>query len=306
MLKQLVDLHVHTCFSDGTLLPQDVVRYAQENGISAIAITDHDITDGIVPAILEGAKTGVEVIPGIELSAELKNSSEVEIHILGYYINWENSQFQEQLKLFRQVRERRAIHIVDKLAAVGIKINEDALFRAAGVGSIGRLHIARVMLEQKAVNSIHEAFQKFLGWGRPAFVPKLRLKPEQAIKMIKRIGGIPVLAHPFYGNYNNKNLIGSLVRQGLAGIEAWHSKHPTKIRESFIKLAAEFDLVATGGSDFHGSTDNGDASIGGQKVPYESLLSLKKIKTEIDKNNRHILRSHTPQEIKEPIQKSAV
>jgi len=296
MLKQSIDLHVHTCFSDGTLLPEDVVRHAQENDLAAIAITDHDITDGIVPAILEGAKIGVEVIPGIELSAELKNSSEGEMHILGYYINWENAQFQEQLKLFRQARERRAILIVDKLAAAGIKINKDNLFRIAGAGAIGRLHIARFMLEEKAVSSIQEAFQKFLGWGRPAFVPKLRLKPEQAIKMIRRVGGIPVLAHPFYGNYNNKNLIGSLVRQGLAGIEAWHSKHPPKIRESFVKLAAEFDLVVTGGSDFHGPMDNGDSFMGRQKVPYESLSSLKKLKSEIDKNIRHILGSHTPQE----------
>jgi len=288
MEELFVDLHIHTNFSDGSFTPQEVVRYAQEVGLSAISITDHDITDGILPAIKEGVKRGVEVIPGVELSVELKNSSEGEMHILGYFINWENVQFQEQLKLFRTTRERRAIHILEKLTQIGIKLDEQKLLKF-GTGSIGRLHIAKLLLEEGYIGSVQEAFDKYLGWGRPAYVPKFSLKPENAIRMIKRIGGIPVLAHPFYGNYGNKNLIRKLVKFGLKGIESWHSKHPEKARKLFMNLAKEFDLVVTGGSDCHGPIGAEPPLIGTEKVPYEVLLNLKKAKYEIDKSIRHIL-----------------
>jgi len=290
MEELFVDLHIHTNFSDGSFTPEEVVRYAQEVGLSAISITDHDITDGILPAIKEGVKRGIEVIPGVELSVELKNSSEGEMHILGYFINWEDVQFQEQLRLFRNIRERRAIHILEKLSQIGIKLDEKKLLEF-GTGSIGRLHIAKFLLEEGYVKDIPEAFHKYLGWGKPAYVPKFRLKPEDAIKIIKKIGGIPVLAHPFYGNYGNRNLISELVRFGLKGIESWHSKHPEKTQQLFISLAKEFNLIVTGGSDCHGPVGDEPPLIGTQKVPYEVLLNLKKAKCEIDKSIRHILQS---------------
>lgn len=289
MDKLFVDLHVHTNFSDGTFTPEQVVKYAQDVGICSVGITDHDITDGILPAIKEGAKRGVEIIPGVELSVELKNSSEGEMHIIGYFINWENEQFQEQLRLFRQVRERRAAQIIDKLHQLGMKLDERKVFETAGIGSIGRLHIARVMLEEGYIRNIREAFVNYLGWGKQAYVPKLQLKPVEAIKMIKQIGGIPVLAHPFYGNYYNKNLVGALVKLGLKGIEAWHSKHPPKVEDNIVKLAHEFDLILTGGSDCHGPTGNEGPLIGTQKISYEILVNLKRSKHEIDRSTRHIL-----------------
>ncbi|MFN3966479.1 MAG: PHP domain-containing protein [Endomicrobiia bacterium] len=290
MNKLFVDLHIHTNFSDGSFSPEEVVRYAQEAGLSGIAITDHDITDGILPAIKEGVKRGIEVIPGVELSVELKNSSEGEMHILGYFINWEDVQFQEKLKLFRTTRERRAIYILEKLSQIGIKLNEEKLLNLGGRGSIGRLHIARLLLEEGYINDIREAFQKYLGFGKPAYVPKFRLKPEDAIRMIKKIGGVPVLAHPFYGNYGSRNIISGLVKFGLKGIESWHSKHPQKAKELFMNIAKEFNLVVTGGSDCHGPIGNEPPLIGTQKVPYEVLLNLKQAKFEIDKSIRHILR----------------
>ncbi|MDI6757759.1 MAG: PHP domain-containing protein, partial [Endomicrobiia bacterium] len=225
-MEQLyADLHLHTAYSDGTFSPVELVRQAQRAGLSAISITDHDITDGITEGLKEGAKRGIEVIPGVELSAEMKSSGEREMHILGYYINWESVKFQEELKLFRQARERRAFHILDKLAQVGIKLDEERLFKIAGIGSIGRLHFAKAMMEAKIVTHTQEAFEKYLGEGRPAYVPKLRLQPEEAIQMIHRIGGLPVLAHPFYGGIN-KAAVKSLVNKGLMGIEVWHIKHP--------------------------------------------------------------------------------
>lgn len=278
-----VDLHVHTTFSDGTLTPEEIIKYAQEAGLSAIAISDHDITDGILPAIKEGAKKGIEIIPGVELSAELENSAESEMHILGYFINWENTHFQGQLKLFRQVREQRAIHILEKLSQLGIKLNKEKVFRTAGESSIGRLHIARVMLEERYIKNTREAFQKYLGSGRPAYVPKFRLKPIDAIHMIKEIGGIPVLAHPYYGNYSNSKFIEELVKMGLRGIEVWHSRHSKQTAENFIKLAKEFNLLITGGSDCHGPIGDKLPVLGTQKIPYEILTELKKAKFEIDR-----------------------
>ncbi len=282
MDKLFVDLHIHTNFSDGIFSPEEVVRYAQEVGLSAISITDHDITDGILPAVKEGIKRGIEVIPGVELSVESKNSSEGEMHILGYFINWEDIQFQKQLKLFRDARKKRAIHILKKLYQVGVKLDEEKLFKIAGIGSVGRLHIARLLLEEGYVDNIKEAFQKYLGKNRPAYVPKFRLTPEDAIKMIKNIGGVSVLAHPFYGNYGDRNIIEELVRFGLKGIETWHSKHNEEVKKSFDNLAKEFNLIVTGGSDCHGPAGDEPSLIGTQNVPYEVLLNLKQAKFEID------------------------
>jgi hypothetical protein len=296
MDKQFIDLHVHTNLSDGAFTPEDVVRRAQETGIAAIGITDHDTTDGILPAIKEGAKCGIEVVPGIELSAEFKSSSEGEMHVLGYYINWENPHLQEQLRLFRQARERRAFHILDKLAAVNVRVDEEKLFRLSGAGAVGRLHIARVMLEQKYVESISEAFQKYLSFGKPAYVPKLRLQPQEAVRMIRKIGGIPVLAHPYYGSYSNRNIIGSLVKIGLQGLEAYHIRHSLKIQESFIELAREFGLLVTGGTDCHGPLGGKEPLLGSLKLPYELLIKLKNRKYEIDRENSVILAAQARQQ----------
>lgn len=288
MEKLYADLHLHTTYSDGSFTPVQLVRQAQKIGLSAVSITDHDITDGVSEGIKEGAKLGVEVIPGVELSVEMKSSGEHEMHILGYYINWENIKFQEELKLFRQARERRAFHILDKLYHLGIKLNEENLFKTAGLGSIGRLHFAKVMLDEKIVSYIQEAFEKYLGEGKPAYVPKLRLKPEEAIKMIQRIGGIPVLAHPFYSNVT-KNVLKSLVNKGLMGIEVWHTNHPPKFTSTYIKWADEFGLIKTGGTDCHGSFMDNPALIGRLKIDYGNVIQLKNLKTRLDGNHGKIL-----------------
>jgi hypothetical protein len=182
------DLHIHTTYSDGAMSPEECVKYAQNVGLIAMAVTDHDTTNGIPAAIKEGSKRGIEVIPGIELSAELRNSHDEEMHILGYFINWEDENFQQKLKLFRHVREKRAYHMLEKLKSLGIDLNEKRLFETAGIGAIGRLHFAKVMVEQSIVAHTQEAFHKYLGDGKPAYVPKLRLSPGEAITMILRVG----------------------------------------------------------------------------------------------------------------------
>ncbi|MHB9154220.1 MAG: PHP domain-containing protein, partial [Endomicrobiales bacterium] len=262
MTTRYVDLHIHTTFSDGAFDPREAVRYAHKKDLAAISITDHDMIDGIPPAIDEGEKLGVEVIPGVELSTELSLPEKSEMHILGYFINWKNKQFRESLALFQKSREQRAHTILEKLDRLGIRLDRDALFAATKGGAIGRLHFAKALVNGGFAASINDAFHRYLGIGRSAYVPKLRLTPEDAIKMISRTGGIAVLAHPFYGHYSNRNLLKGLVRDGLRGIEVWHSKHPPETIDLFTKLAAEFGLLATGGSDCHGEYGGEPAMMG--------------------------------------------
>lgn len=281
------DLHVHTKYSDGTFSPGECVKYAQKIGLVTISITDHDTTDGIQEAIREGSKRGIEVLPGIELSVELKNSYDQEMHILGYFINWEDSTFQQKLKLFRKAREKRAYHIIDKLKGLGITLDERRLFEIAGIGVIGRLHFARALVESKVVARTQDAFIKYLGDGKPAYVPKFRLSPEEAIKMILKIGGIPVLAHPHF-NKINFNIVKSLVKSGLKGIEVWHTKHSTEDSKQFKKMTDKFGILATGGSDCHGPMAGVSAVMGQVKVPYSKVIELKKYKNNLDRSRSHL------------------
>ncbi|MFH1414577.1 MAG: PHP domain-containing protein [Elusimicrobiota bacterium] len=282
-----VDLHIHTTYSDGTSTPEEVVRAAKDNGLSAVAITDHDITDGIEPALKYGAKMGIEVIPGIELSCEY---SSVEIHILGYYINWENSWFQGKLKVFQRARERRAYYILNKLREIGIEIDEQMLFSQASTGSISRIHFARCLLEKGIVGSLYEAFQKYLIEGRPAFVKKLRIFPEEALNMIHRVGGVSVLAHPVFGG-KHKNFIGKLKRFGLSGLEAYHPSQSAMFTRKFEKIADELGLIMTGGTDSHGKRDE-ENPIGSLKADYSLVDKLKEAKDFSERKNRIILSHH--------------
>lgn len=289
MTKKFADLHVHTNLSDGVFSPEEAVRYAKEVGLSAISITDHDSTEGVAAAILEGEKIGVEVIPGVELSTEVKETGTSEMHILGYFLNWKNEQFQEKLNLFRKFRTERARMIIDKLLKLGLAFDEARLYESAGTGTIGRLHFAKALIEQGFVENVGHAFDKYLGYGKPAYVAKLQLKPEEAISMILKTGGIPVLAHPHFGNYANKNTLHGLVSSGLQGIEVWHSNHPQWAVEKYTELAQEMGLIATGGSDCHGSYGKQQAAMGRVKLPYDIVIQLKERKKKLEQDNSSIL-----------------
>ncbi|OGS20623.1 MAG: hypothetical protein A3J83_06255 [Elusimicrobia bacterium RIFOXYA2_FULL_40_6] len=279
-----VDLHVHTNFSDGSFSPEEAIKHAQKIGLHAIAVTDHDITDGITPAVIEGARRGVEVVPGIELSVDLKDSSVGEMHILGYYIDWQNKGFQEKLKMFRQTRKERAETILAKLSALNINLNRDKIFDSSKEDkAIGRLHIANRMIEEGYVKNTKEAFLQYLAFNRPAYVPKHHMDPQEAIELIKNVRGIPVLAHPNYGNLTDKQFIKDLISYGLCGIEAWHSKHSPSVQQKFMDLALEFNLLITGGSDCHGPSSTNLPIMGKQNIPYDALTYLKKTKSKIDK-----------------------
>jgi len=283
-----IDLHIHTSYSDGIDSPKKVVEKALKIGLSAIAITDHDTTDGIDEAIRWGSKFGIEIVPGVELSCEGLNDVGEEIHILGYFINWDDAYFQDKLRIFRIARERRARHILDKLYHLGIKLSEERLFQIAGPGSIGRLHIARLMCEEGYVKDPQEAFDKYLIYGKPAFVPRYRLTPEEAIMLIKRTGGIPVLAHPKFGA-DKKKIVKYLKSKGIVGIEVWYEKHTQREEEKYLNWAKEFGLIPTGGSDSHGGLEEGKEDvIGKMDIPYKVLRDLKRMRHKLYFENTKI------------------
>ncbi len=278
------DLHIHTTYSDGTCSAEEVVKIAKEKGLSAIAITDHDITDGICLAIKIGAKIGIEVISGVELSCEFNSS---EIHILGYYINWENKWFQKKLQVFQKARERRAYYILNKLRELGYSIDEHMLMAKASLGAISRLHFARCLKETGEVGSIKEAFDSLLGVGRPAFVRKLRITPEEALNMIHRVGGVSVIAHPVFGG-SHKNFLKKLKRLGLSGIEAYHPSHTLKNIKRYIKYAGDLGLTVTGGTDSHGVKEE-ENPIGSMRIDYRLIEDLKRANSFNERKNRVIL-----------------
>ncbi|MFC1713342.1 PHP domain-containing protein [Candidatus Poribacteria bacterium] len=268
------DLHLHTNFSDGTMSPEEVVIEARHVGLDAIAITDHDILDGIEPASLAGKKHGVEVIPGIELSAEYNGE---EVHMLGFYMDWQDRQFREKISEFRDSRRIRAIKMVDKLNELGVEIEYDDVFKQADLNSIGRPHVALALVERGHVATRSEAFQRFLADDGPAYMPKHKLSPAEAIALILDAGGIPVLAHP--GSLQ-QDIIPELVSCGLMGLEAFHPQHAMELSDYYCDLARQHHILITGGSDCHGWVKD-RLTIGDVRLPYEHIDALKRARKTI-------------------------
>jgi len=273
-MQKVADLHVHTYFSDGTFSPEKVVKYSKEKGLSAIAITDHDCCSGIAPAIKAGKVLGLEVISGVELSAEL---GEENIHILGYFIDWQDTSFVNRLEEISKSRVERAKKILKKLKQHKIDISEKELFEFSGPGSVGRLHIAHLLLKKGYISRIEEAFRKYIGDKGPCYVKNLKLSPREAMDMIKGVGGVTVLAHPKSINIKGRSvedIVEGLLKDGLQGIEVYHPDHTAKDEGEFKKLAKEYNLLMTGGSDCHGFGKKG-ILIGTVKFSYELVESIK-------------------------------
>ncbi|MDD2679983.1 MAG: PHP domain-containing protein, partial [Candidatus Omnitrophica bacterium] len=207
---KFADLHLHTIFSDGTYAPEELVSQSLKKGLSAIAIVDHDTVDGLAPALAASEESGLEVLSGVELSAEYKNQ---EVHILGYLIDYRDPALLKKTASLRSNRVERVYKIVAKLNALGVPLNPQSVFDLAGNGTVGRLHIARALVKEGLVRSIYEVFQKYIGDNGPAYVLGFRFSPQEAIEFIKRAGGIPVLAHPY--TLNNDELILEFVKLGL-------------------------------------------------------------------------------------------
>ena len=263
------DLHVHTFYSDSTFSPEEVASLAKDKGLSAIAICDHDSIDGIEPCIKAGAPLDIEIIPGIELTVE---KSDAEIHILGYFVDHTLDWFKSRLKEIQAFRIVRIHKMVEKLNAEGIKIDADDVFALAGKGSVGRLHLAQAMLKTGKIRSFKEVFDKYIGFLKPCYVSNIKFSPQEAMGLILKAGGVPVLAHP---NIMGKDeYIPELVEYGLKGIEVYHTDHKSVAVKRYEDMAKQYNLLVTGGSDCHG-LGKGRVLLGGVRVPYELVEKLK-------------------------------
>ena len=268
--EQYVDLHVHTNYSDGSFSPEEVVSRARECGLTAIGIADHDEVGGVTEAIWIGHSHGIEVVPAVELTSGCNGK---EIHLLGYLIDHNHRELRERLKDFRHERFRRMIKMVEKLRKLDLDIYIEAVRRVAGRGSLGRLHLARTMFQQDMVGTVQEAFDRYIGRNRPAYVEKPRIDAGEAFDLITAAGGVPVLAHPRLARVDTH--IPELVRLGLRGIEVFYSKHTPEDIDKYLAMANEYDLLVTGGSDCHGVIKD-SMLLGTVKLPYHYLTALRR------------------------------
>ena len=249
-----LDLHLHTIHSDGSCTPTEVVNMAHQAGVTALAITDHDIMTGVVEAMEAGQQCGIEIIPGVEISSLSGNS---ELHILGYFLDRQDPDLLARLKTLRDGRHLRNPQIIERLQTLGIDITYDEVRALAGSDSVGRPHIARALMDKRVVASAKEAFDRFLAEGKPAYVPRELPSPAEAIHWIKAARGLAVLAHPTWVKVAEQPLV-DLVRQlkddGLDGVEVYYSTHAARQTREYLSLAQQLGLLVTGGSDFHGIT----------------------------------------------------
>ena len=274
MLNGTIDLHLHSICSDGKDTPEELVEASLSAGYKTISITDHDTVEG-VPRAIESAKgKPIEIIPGIELSS-VDDSDDV--HILGYYIDYEEPYFIKRIEFFKEKRRDRAEEIVKNLNKVGLDIKIDTVFRIAHGAPIGRPHIAEALLSEELIDTYGEAFFRYIGANGPAYVPKYMVKPAEAIELILKNGGIPVLAHP--GIMDRDELIIELKECGLMGIEAIHPLHVPEKQLYYEKLANKYGLLITGGSDWHGRGRNRSfrKMINSRKVPHKTISEMKSI-----------------------------
>jgi predicted metal-dependent phosphoesterase TrpH len=266
-----IDLHIHTTASDGSLSPAQVVQEAGEAGLSVIAIADHDTTDGVPEALAAQQENNVEVIPSVEVSA---TDPEGEAHILGYWMDYESPAFQSFLQKPRENRPDRIIEMCEKLTGLGLPVQPDEVYAVAGGrASVGRPHLARVMLDKGYIQSMDDAFRLYLKRGKPAFVQRFKNSARDTIRLIHECGGISVLAHP--GLIEEPRLVDSLVEAGIMGIEAYCHDHDRATTERFLALAKQHGLLITGGSDYHGEMLQKSFKLGDLSVPYACYEELK-------------------------------
>lgn len=264
-----VDLHLHSIHSDGTRTVEELVSMAVEAGLAAVSLTDHDTVAGL-PAMREAARgTGVEIVSGVELSSSAGAS---DLHVLGYFIDPGDEGLLRGLEWFRNGRRERLTKMVSRLNELGVDVSEEEVGRYATSDAPGRPHVAQALLDLGFVDTFDDAFRRYLACYAPAYVPKPRFAPTEAVALIRRAGGAPVLAHP--GTLGRDDVIPELVDAGLVGIEVWHPKHSPSQVASYRRLARELGLVTTGGSDFHGEPV-GMATMGVPEVPAEVLAELR-------------------------------
>lgn len=271
-----IDLHTHSTFSDGTFTPLQLVKYAEEKGLKAFAITDHDTTEGIKEA--KSIETNVEVISGVEISTRYDKK---EIHIVGLYINENDADLNKQLKYYREKRVTRNFEILEKLNSLGVDITIDDVKESCTGDVISRAHIAKALVSKGFVGSYTEAFDRYLGDNKCAYVPRETLNYEESMELITKAGGVPVLAHPLLYKMSDTNLENMMVKlrqKGLKAVEVYYSTHSNSDTQHVMAMANRVGLIYSGGSDFHGATkpkiDMG-TGMGKLAVPYEILEKIR-------------------------------
>ncbi len=263
------DLHIHSWFSDGTQPPKEIVEIAAGLGLSAIAISDHDAVEGLQEASVAASPVGLQMVPAVELCAR---DDSAEIHMLGYFIDPANGPLLETLERLRQGRVERLYKMAALLGGLGVPVDPDKVIELAGRGSVGRLHLADYLVREGITYSTGQAFQRYLAEGESAYVPSPRLDVSEAVSLIHSAGGVAVLAHP--GVTAHDDLIPTLVKLGVDGIEAFHPKHDDVLSNFYSSIAAKHGLLVTGGSDSHGRKDI--ESIGRVTVPHSCVDELRK------------------------------
>jgi len=255
-LKQKVDLHSHTTYSDGFHSPKELVHKAKDAEISILSITDHDSINAIEEATSIAEKLGIEIIPGVEISSDLRGA---EVHILGYFIDIKNKDLAHYLSFFREERVLRAARIVEKLNYLGFEITLDDVLKKAKNSAVGRPHIAQAMVEKEIVKSYFEAFNKYIKNDGPAYEPKVHLSPQSAFKIISDAGGLSFIAHPAH---MPENIIKELIDAGADGIEVIHPSHSRELIRFYRGIVNQYFLLESGGSDFHGGKREDDDKFG--------------------------------------------
>lgn len=276
-----IDLHVHSTASDGSLKPAQVVELALEKELRAIALTDHDTVDGLKEALACSRGRAIEVIPGIELSAEYKGR---DIHILGFYLSYDNPEFIKKLEEFRDTRDRRNEEMAAALKKEGMDISLREMKETFGRDTVlTRAHFARMMAEKGYVKNYDRAFTLYIGDGCKCYIPRKKAAPAEAIRLIRNAGGVPVLAHPLLYHLDGRQLdelVGMLSRLGLKGLEAIYTTHSQPDESRMKRLASKYQLIITGGSDFHGAAKP-DIQLGtgrgGLRVPETLLKPLREL-----------------------------
>ncbi len=268
------DLHMHTTASDGVLSPAELVDLAFKRGLDIISITDHDTVAGILPA-LEKARSlkTITLIPGIEINTDVPGA---EVHMLGYFIDFNNKEFLNSLGELRDSRNVRARQMLEKLSSLGMKIEWEHLKRIAQDSPVGRPHVAQALVEAGYVHSSQEAFDKFIGRNCPAYIEHKKMTPLEVVRLIINVGGIPVLAHP--DNISSlESLLPDLKAAGLMGMEVFYDSYSDSAIRRLLGLSLKYDLIPTGGSDYHGIKGHQETMVGDVKVPPESIRRLFKL-----------------------------
>ena len=287
-----IDLHAHSVYSDGSRTPAELVAEAVAAGVRVLGLTDHDTLAGVAETVRLGAAAGIRVIAGVEMSTSLPLGVEtlrrVPLHILGYLVDPADEELDDTLAFYARARARRIRRMVERLGVIGRPVSSERVFALAGLGTVGRVHVARALVEAGHAADIADAFAGLIGRDGPAYVPRPAVDAEETIRLIRRAGGVPVLAHPMdYAPLTDLDLLlGRLVPAGLAGLEAAYGGYDDATRAVLQETADRHGLLTTGGSDYHGPDIKADRPLGMEPVPAETVAALDEAAAAIQSGRR--------------------